>query len=109
MLCACTPGQRSTRGWNQAYHARGRSKTPWARVGERCDAQCHQGSGSVRLGELPPAGMDTAIAEINKKTDFHVEIESLEKLGTRVNALNFSIKTQEFRAPNRAVPCPLFN
>jgi plasmid replication initiation protein len=39
--------------------------------------------------------LDTAIAEINKKTDLHLEIESLEKLGNRVNALNFSIITQE--------------
>jgi plasmid replication initiation protein len=39
--------------------------------------------------------LNTAIAEINKKTDLHVEIESLEKLGPRVDALNFSIITQE--------------
>jgi plasmid replication initiation protein len=39
--------------------------------------------------------LDTAIAEINKKTDLHVEIESLEKVGPRVNAMNFSIKTRE--------------
>ncbi len=39
--------------------------------------------------------LDTAIAEINKKTDLHVEIESMEILGKRVNALNFSIIPQE--------------
>ncbi len=39
--------------------------------------------------------LDTAIAEINKKTDLHVEIKTLEKLSTRVNALNFSIIPQE--------------
>jgi plasmid replication initiation protein len=35
------------------------------------------------------------VAEINKKTDLHLEIKSLKKLGTRVDALNFSIITQE--------------
>ena len=39
--------------------------------------------------------LDVAIREINQKTDLHVEIESLEKLGNRVNALNFSIKTRQ--------------
>ena len=48
--------------------------------------------------------LDTAIAEINKKTDLHVEIESLEKLGTRVNALNFSISSQEIPKIGRAKP-----
>jgi plasmid replication initiation protein len=48
--------------------------------------------------------LDTAIAEINKKTDLHVEIESLEKLGTRVNALNFSIITQEIPTAGKAKP-----
>ena len=47
-------------------------------------------------GRISASGaLDTAIAEINKKTDLHVEIKSLEKLGTRVNALNFSIIPQE--------------
>jgi plasmid replication initiation protein len=45
--------------------------------------------------------LDTAIAEINKKTDLHVEIESLEKLGNRVNAMKFSIKTQELPKAGR--------
>jgi plasmid replication initiation protein len=48
--------------------------------------------------------LDTAIAEINKKTDLHVEIESLEKLGTRVNAMKFSIKNQEIPKAGRAKP-----
>jgi plasmid replication initiation protein len=44
----------------------------------------------------------TAIAEINKKTDLHVKMESLEKLGTRVDALNFSIITQQIPKSGRA-------
>jgi hypothetical protein len=39
--------------------------------------------------------VDTAIGDINKKTDLHIEIESLEKVGNKVNALNFSIKPQK--------------
>lgn len=46
-------------------------------------------------GNFRQRALDTAIAEINKKADLHVEIESLEKVGTRVNALNFSIVAQE--------------
>ena len=44
---------------------------------------------------LRQRALDTAIGDINKKTDLHIEIESLEKLGNRVNALNFSVKTQK--------------
>jgi plasmid replication initiation protein len=46
--------------------------------------------------------LDVAIAEINKKTDLHIEIESLEKLGNRVNAMKFSIKIQETPKVGRA-------
>ena len=39
--------------------------------------------------------LDVAIAEINKKTDLKLEIESLERAKhRRVTGLNFSIKTQ---------------
>jgi plasmid replication initiation protein len=51
---------------------------------------------------LRQRALDTAIAEINKKTDLHVEIKSLVKLGTRVEALNFSIITQEIPKGVRA-------
>jgi plasmid replication initiation protein len=44
---------------------------------------------------LRQRALDTAIADINKKTDLHIEIESMEKVGNRVNAFNFSIKTQK--------------
>jgi hypothetical protein len=39
--------------------------------------------------------LDTAIPDINKRTELHVEIESLEKEGTRVTALPFLIKAQK--------------
>src|ERR1700677_4296443 len=42
-------------------------------------------------GTFRQRALNAAIAEINKKTALHVEIESLEKVGPRVNALNFSI------------------
>jgi plasmid replication initiation protein len=39
--------------------------------------------------------LDTAIAEINKKTDLNIALESLERsLHRRVTALTFAIKTQ---------------
>jgi plasmid replication initiation protein len=46
-------------------------------------------------GNFRQRALNVAMAEINKKTDLHVEIKSLEKVGPRVNALNFSIVAQE--------------
>jgi hypothetical protein len=45
-------------------------------------------------GNFRKRALDTAMAEINKKSDLHVEIESLERIGIRVTGLNFTIKTQ---------------
>jgi plasmid replication initiation protein len=45
-------------------------------------------------GNFRQRALNTAIAEINKKSDLHVEIESLERMGIRVTGLIFSIKTQ---------------
>jgi plasmid replication initiation protein len=39
--------------------------------------------------------LDVAIAEINKTTDLNLEIESLKRSGIRIDALNFTIKTQD--------------
>ena len=36
----------------------------------------------------------TAIAEINKKTNLHIQFEGEERLSHRVNVLNFKIKTR---------------
>jgi len=36
---------------------------------------------SASMGELPPA-LDTAIAEINRKTDLNIELESLVRSKT---------------------------
>jgi hypothetical protein len=38
--------------------------------------------------------LDPAITEINRKTDLHIEIESIEREHHRFAALNFVIKTQ---------------
>ena len=53
------------------------------------------------LGVLPvwanlrQRALDIAIAEINKKMDLNIVVESLERsLHRRVDALNFAIKTQ---------------
>jgi plasmid replication initiation protein len=46
-------------------------------------------------GNLRQCAVEVALGEINKKTDLRVEIESLEKVGPRVNALNFSTKVQK--------------
>jgi plasmid replication initiation protein len=53
-------------------------------------------------GNFRQRALDTAMAEINKKTDLHIEIESLEKVGPRVNALNFSIVAQKIPKTGRA-------
>ena len=53
-----------------------------------------------QFGRISASGRWTlAIAEINKKTDLYVEIESVEKLGLWVNALHFSIIAQEIPRP----------
>ena len=46
-------------------------------------------------GNFRQRALNVAIAEIDEKTDLHVEIESLEKMGPRVNALIFSIVAQK--------------
>jgi plasmid replication initiation protein len=45
-------------------------------------------------GNFRQVALNTAIAEINKKSDLHVDIESLERSRIRVIGLNFTIKTQ---------------
>jgi len=64
----------------------------------RVQAHSSTGNGNPPLSvgaSLRQRALNTAIDEINKKTDLHVEIESLVKFGTRVEALNFSIVAQE--------------
>jgi plasmid replication initiation protein len=46
--------------------------------------------------------LDTAIAEINKKTDLNIELEALERSKhRRVTMLTFTIKTQAIPNGNR--------
>jgi hypothetical protein len=46
-------------------------------------------------GNLRQRALDTAIREINKKTDLDIVVESLERsLHQRVTSLTFAIKTQ---------------
>jgi plasmid replication initiation protein len=53
-------------------------------------------------GNFRQRALNTAIAEINSKSDLHVEIESLERIGIRVTGLNFTIKTQAIPKKQRA-------
>ena len=89
-------GKEALRGWNQAHYAR-----PDVRKLLGLESVKDATGNIIREAPLPvwanfrQRALDVAIREINQKTDLHVEIESLEKLGNRVNALNFSIKTRQ--------------
>jgi Initiator Replication protein len=104
-LCACTVGQKQ-------HLAAGTKRITLDRVRKLLGLESVKDSEGNVIREAPLSvwanlrqrALDTAIAEINKKTDLHVEIESLEKLGNRVNAMKFSIKTQEIPKAGRAKP-----
>jgi plasmid replication initiation protein len=53
-------------------------------------------------GNLRQRAVEVALSEINKKTDVRLEIESLEKVGPRITALNFSIVPQKNRKTGKA-------
>jgi hypothetical protein len=65
---------------------------------KRCTRQCYTKGTVVGLGDLPifrQRALDVAIADINRKTDFRIEIESLEQAKhRRVTGLNLAIKEQ---------------
>ena len=90
-------------GWAKKHSAVGTKRITLDRVRKLLGLESVKDAAGniIREASLPvwanfrQRALDTAIAEINKKTDLHVEIELLERLGNRVNAMKFSIKTQE--------------
>src|SRR5271166_1388474 len=76
------------------------SKSARAGVGKGCRRKYHSRSAFTCFGDLRQRALDTAIAEITKKTDISIEIESLERSKHRqVTSVTFVITEQA--VPNR--------
>jgi Initiator Replication protein len=112
-LYACTIGQRST-----PQPAPSASRKIRKVLG--LESVKDEAGNVIREAPLPfwanfrQRALDTAIAEINNKTDLYVETESVEKLGPRVNAFKlFGYSSGDTNRPLKIVKtahrrhCPL--
>jgi hypothetical protein len=89
-------GEKARHVWNEAHFAGAAPKIARAGIGARCSRKDHPGCSVASLGKFSAKSVGyTAIAEITKKTDISIAIESLARSKhRRVTSVTFSIKAQ---------------